>query len=555
MSVSKFLKVDQNVLLEYIYNNNDNFLMENYRIVIDTLSNTRAFTNSEQTNSQNSISNNTTSQNLFLLDEVSKKWGILDPNVNTNKYSFIQYQNFPGNVPFLYDTIKLHFPINYTFGDNLGVLLNVYLKNSLQTINFPITNYFYDKTDPSRIDLDLTTPPFLFNEQLWGKNITINIPSPYALVNDVTINQGVRLPRPSTIHYNLVGNTLNVLSAETPIFIDFQFLTKQNNILNQKSYFVSNPFSTSIPVIAEFQSLGVQIKSSILGDYFEISGTFNNNISDFDTFIQNGELMGKSYYVIYNITTFEKNVQTGTLSISQMSNFDIPVNFRPIIKYSTTTAVIEVQMSVINSVDNSTISRLATYSMLQNEVAKYSNNLTKLNVRDTYNPKIYNAKPNNLMVQANSSLTTNTTKVNVPYAISYERINIQVKDISSTVNSTTYYGQSQQQILLFPSNNIFKFAVISSVNNNGVVPYSFSTASPVFLRFTGKNTTLDIPLYYDSNEVDLANGIVVFNILESMYSMLTTIAQTNTQFYIIYKAANGINTTIYFGTFLLSTNF
>ena len=37
--------------------------------------------------------------------------------------------------------------------------------------------------------------------------------------------------------------------------------------------------------------------------------------------------------------------------------------------------------------------------------------------------------------------------------------------------------------------------------------------------------------------------------------MLTTIAQTNTQFYIIYKAANGINTTIYFGTFLLSTNF
>ncbi len=554
MRISKFLKVDNDVLLEWIYDD-ENFLIEDYRIIIDTLSNTRAFSNTEKTNSQNSETKNTSENQLFLLDKQTRKWGIVDPNTETNKYLFLQYKNFSGNVPFRYDILRLHFPVNYTFKDKVGFLLNVSLMNEGQTINFPISNYFYDKTNPNRLDMDLSSPPFLFNEKLWGKYIEIAVPSPYALVNDVSITQAVRSPRPGTIHKNLVDDNFNVLSTETPIFIDFQFLTKKNNVLNQISYYTTEPFSVTIPVVPEFESLGVQIQKSSEGDYFEIFGTFNNTISEFDSFIETSQLMGKRYYAIYEITTYEKNIQTGTLTISQFDNFNIPVEFRPIIKYSTTTAVIDVTMKIINAVDDSNITRNATYAMLQDEVAKYSRFLTKINVRDTFKPKVYNAKPDLLNITMGSGLNaTQITKV--PYATMYERINISVRNISEQINDTTYYGQGQQQILLYPTDNIYKFALISSVDGKGVNPFSLPTEGQIYLRFKSTDTLIETPLFYDSNEVDLKAGIVVFNIMESSYDTLKKMySQGFDQFYIILKSSVGISTTIYSGRYLPYNSF
>ncbi|MFM2392788.1 MAG: hypothetical protein RLZZ546_770 [Bacteroidota bacterium] len=554
MRISKFLKVDNDVLLEWIYDD-DNFLIEDYRIIIDTLSNTRAFSNTEQTNSQNSETKNISKNQLFLLDFQTRKWGIVDPNTDTNKYLFLQYKNFSGNVPFRYDIIRLHFPVNYTFKDKLGFLLNINLMNESQTIDFPISNYFYDKTDPNRLDMDLSSPPFLFNEKLWGKYIEIAVPSPYALVNDISINQGVRIPRTGTIHKNLVDENFNVLSTETPIFIDFQFLTKKNNVLNQISYYTTEPFSATIPVVPEFENLGVQIQKSAQGDYFEIFGTFNNTISEFNTFIENGILMGKRYYAIYEITTFEKNIQSGSLTISQFDNFELPVEFRPIIKYSTTTAVIDVTMKIINAVDDSTITRMATYAMLQDEVAKYSRFLTKIDVRDTFKPKVYNAKPDQLNITIGNGLnSTQVTKV--PYAVMYERINVSVKNVSEQVNDTTYYGQGQQQVLLYPSNNVYKFAIIGSVDSKGINAYAIPTESQVFLRFKSTDTLIETPLFYDSNEVDLKNGIVVFNILESSYDTLKKMYTTGfDQFYIVLKSDVGVVTTLYSGRYLPYNSF
>ncbi len=548
MRISKFLKVDNDVLLEWIYDD-DNFLIEDYRIIIDTLSNTRAFSNTETTNSQDSETKNTSENQLFLLDLSTRKWGIVDPT-ETNKYLFLQYKNFSGNVPFRYDIIRLHFPVNYTFKDKLGFLLNVRLMNESQTIEFPISNYFYDKTNPNRLDMDLSSPPFLFNEKLWGKYIELAIPSPYALVNDVSINQGVRIPRTGTIHKNIVDENLNVLSTETPIFVDFQFLTKKNNVLNQISYYTTEPFSVSIPVVPEFENLGVKIQKSEQGDYFEIMGMFNNTISEFNKFIETGQLMGKRYYAIYEITTYEKNVKTGTLTISQFENFDVPVEFRPIIKYSTTTAIVDVTMKVINAVDDATITRMATYAMLQDEVAKYSRFLTKINVRDTFKPKVYNAKPDLLNIQFGGSLNGNQI-TKVPYAVMYERINVSVKNISEQINDTTYYGQGQQQILLYPSNNIYKFAIISNVDSNGVTPFSLPTEAQIYLRFKSTDTLIETPLFHDSNEVDLKNGVVVFNILETSYETLKKMySQGFDQFYIVLKTENGVVTSLYSGRFL-----
>ena len=151
------------------------------------------------------------------------------------------------------------------------------------------------------------------------------------------------------------------------------------NKLNQISYLTTEPFSTSIPYTPEFETLGLTIQASSEGDYFEIFGVYDSTISGFNNFINKENNFGKSYHIIYDITTYEKNILTNQQSISQTSNFDSPILFRPIIRYTSTTAIIDVVMKLINAVDDSVITRTSTYVLLQEEVGLYARYLTKLN--------------------------------------------------------------------------------------------------------------------------------------------------------------------------------
>jgi acetamidase/formamidase len=78
--------------------------------------------------------------------------------------------------------------------------------------------------------------------------------------------------------------------------------------------------------------------------------------------------------------------------ITVTDNFNETIEYRPIIKYSTTTAIIDVEMRLIDAVDDSYIIRRASYGMLQDEVSKYSLRLMKINLSNAAKPKIYNIK-------------------------------------------------------------------------------------------------------------------------------------------------------------------
>jgi len=553
MKVSKFIKLDNDVLLEWIYDY-DNFIAEDYRIIINTLEDTRAFSQTEKTGVIPNTTNNDTIKQLFTLDKNINKWGIVDSDPQTNRYPILQFQKFPGNVPHRYDIVRLHFPVNYTFGDKLGLLFSVNLMTKTQRYLFPLTNYYFDKTDPNRstLEMSLSAPPFLFQEVLWGKYIELNIPSPESVISDVNIVNNIRVPREGSIHKNLVEDDINVLSTETPIFIDFSFLTKKQERLNQISYLTSESFSTTLPVVPEFNQLGMKIQPAGEGlDYFEIFGTFNGTISEFQNFIDNSKLMGNSYYVLYEVCIYEKNIKTQNITFSQFENFDIPIDFRPIIKFSTTTATIDVTMKLVDARDDSIIIRRSSYSMLQNEVAKYSSNLTKIDVRDTFKPKVYNAKPDQINLQVGNGVNSKQV-VKVPFAVMYERLNIVTKNKNEDVNDTTWYGIGQQQILLYPQDNVLKFAIGQGSNENGIIPFQIPEGTPVFLQFKSNKKLVETPLFYESGEINLSGGIVVFRVLSTQMDIINEIKKDGfDQFYIIYKADNGVETMIYPGRFLI----
>jgi hypothetical protein len=320
------------------------------------------------------------------------------------------------------------------------------------------------------------------------------------------------------------------------------------------SYLATEPFNVTLPVTPEYETLAVKIEHATDGDYFNLYGTFNGTVSDFNAFIKNSALRGKKYYIIYDVAIFEKNIKTQQINIMQNEDFDDVMIFRPVIKYSTTTATIDVTMKIIDSVDSSIIIRKSTYAMLQDEVAKYSKKLSKINIRDSIKPKIYNSKPDNINIIANS-IGSKTEKVKVPYAVMYERYNIMTKNKTEQVNSTQWYGQGQNQILLHNSrtDNFVKFVIGKGTNAEGVIPFSIPESTPVYLVFQSNKKYVEIPLFFEEGTVDLANGSVVFRIEHSQMPSITEIKKDGfDQFYITMKPDNGSSSVIYFGKFIVS---
>lgn len=552
MRTSKFVNLDPNVLLEWIYDD-DNFLAEDYNIVVNTLQETRSFVNAETTNSLPSSTNNFAKTNLFELDIVNKKWAPVD----TVSYPFLQLINYPGNIPYRYDIVKLHFPINYTFSDKVGLLLNVNVLDRTGKIYLNLSNFFYDKTDSTR-SLEYTAPPFLYNEKLWGKYLEIQVPAPVALSQDVSLSDINSAPIPTLggINSNLAGPAGLGVGPNSPIFIDFSFLTKKETIVGKISYTVQDPFGVTIPQIPEFQTLAVQILKSTEGDWFEISGIYDGTVSGFATFIEQQSLNNNDQYAIYTVNVYEKNLLTDTVQYIVQDSFDDPIRFRPIITFSTTTAVIDVELKLISTVSGDFITRNTNYVMIQDEVAKYGRNLTKINVANAFKPKIYQSSPDKVNVTTISNNASVST-VEVPFPVMFERFNIVAKNVSEQINDTVFYGIGQLQILLYPAaDNVIKITIASKITDDGYTPFVIPTGTRVVMIFKSDTLTVEAELYNESGQVDYANGVVVFRIIESQIDSVRTIFRSGfDQFYIVMKPSTGVNTMIYSGRYLIFSEF
>lgn len=551
MQTSKFVNLDPNVLLEWVYDD-ENFLTEDYNIIVNTLQDTRAFSNATTTNTIPSVTNNHVDTVLFELDATNKKWAPVD----VTQYPFLQIINYPGNIPSRYDIVRLHFPINYNFDTKLGCLLNINVLDRTGKIYLNLSNFFFDKTDTSRT-LEYTAPPFLYNEKLWGKFLEIQVPAPVALSNDVRQSSINSAPVPSLggINANLAGPNGLGVGPTSPVFIDFSFLLKKTTVNKQLNYLIQDPFSVTIPQVPEFQTLGVTIESSSEGDWFDIYGVYENTITGFSNFIDQQALNNNPQYVIFTVTVFEKNLQTNQNQYVVQDNFDTAIRYRPIISFSTTTAVIDVEMKLINTNSGNFITRRSNYVMLQDQVAKYGRILTKINLSNAFKPKLYQSAPDNLNVTTIQQKSTVST-VNVPYPIMFDRYNVVAKNTTEQINDETFYGTGQLQILLYPTDNIIRFTIAKNITNKGYVPFQIPTGTRITLTFKSDNLTVDCDLYTDSGQVDYNQGVLVFRVLETQSQSIRTIFKDGfDQFYIIMRADNSINTVLYSGRFLLFSEF
>jgi hypothetical protein len=552
-SISKFIKVDRNVLIEYIYNDG-NLISEPYNILFNSRDLKNSYIAWDSTATNNNLNNQ-----LFRLDVIENRWGIID----TNFYSFLQLKNYSSGAPLKHDTIKIHIPINWTFGEYAGALIRVYTFDSENRREVELSNFYFDVSDVEKQNLlNFNSTPLLFGEKLWGKHLRIDIPA----VSDLSGQTQNRIPIQNSIN-SLLTNGLGV-SLNAPVFIDFHFIINSRVLNGVKTYRLTEPTTVSFQQTPDFERLGLKIEPSRNGDFFEIYGTYNNNIAEFNRFIEDSVSIGNRYYVEYNITMFEQNIRGKTTTVKVTDSFNESIEYRPIIKYSTTTAIIDVEMRLIDAVDGSSIIRRASYGMLQDEVSKYSLKLMKINLEKANKPKIYNIKNSinpDLVGVANSMgmiLVDSFPKmgkvikteevvveqVRVPFPILVDRFNIMARSENSILDGKKFFGFGKMQIFLYPFDNIVKFTIAAGTPE---IPKYFDLSRFSEINFIIKDdrNSISFTPFIESEEIDLVNGGVAFKISQSKFGEIKKIWRGGVNVFYITGKNLSTTTVIYTGLF------
>lgn len=559
--ISKYVKLDKNVLLEYIYNDS-NLISESYNILVNSKYKSQSYLATDSSTTGNSISNQ-----LFKLDTVSNRYGKID----TSYYTFLQEKNYSTGNPIQHDTLKIHLPINWTFGEYLGFYIRVYAFDSINSVTYDISNFYYDMTDINQTYLlNYTSPPLLFQEKLWGKNITIEIPA----LNEISSQLTGGIPKEDSINYNLTNG--NGLSMTSPIFIDFHFINNIQTINSVSTYLLAPNLTTTIPQTPEFEKLGLVVQHSINGDFFEIYGVYNDTLSGFKKFIDDSSTIGRDYYVQYDITMYEQNIRGKTTTITVTDSFNETIEYRPIIKYSSTTAIIDVEMRLIDNVDNSSIIRRASYGMLQDELSKYSLNMMKINVSNVSKPKIYNLKSsintglvgglnntggvlniggrsvnNTTLVSGQNGVVIETVKV--PFPVLIDRFNIIAKSENALFDNKPFYGFGKIQILLYPFDNVIKFSIATGPDNKPEY-LNMTGISEIKLIIKNDQNQLSFPLFTESGDIDLSIGQVIFKINQNQFSNVKKIYESGINLFYIIGTSQSTTSVIYTGLFKIYDN-
>lgn len=547
MKVSKFIKVDKDVLLEYIYDDN-NLIGEIYKVVFNIQDNIRSYASNPL-----SPTNNTINNQLFLLDKVDNKYGI----VNSTNYPFLQEIDYPGSLPIRHDILRFHFPINYTFQDKLGMYIKLYTFDFNNIDIYELSNFYFDITNLTTSNLINFTPqPFVSHETLWGKMIEIQVPSIYAVALQRDNNNNAVV---NSLNANLTNNF--GLSTTSPIFIDFHYLTSKDTINNITTYTVNSPRTISLPQVPEFENLALMIEESNQGDFYNIYGMFNGSLGGFADFIDKSFSLGKRYFVEYVVTMYEENIKGKTQMFTVTDNFNEAIEFRPIIKFSTTTAIIDVEMRLIDAVDNSTILRRASYGMLQDQVSKYALNLSKINIANANKPKIYNlrsTKDINTVQDALSNLTGGVNNVqfqqiSVPYPVFQDRTYVVAKSESVVVGKDTFFGIGKMKMVIYPFDNVITIIIAEMVKPDEVKYMDLNNNSSLKLVFKNPQLSVECRLFSESESLDLENGVLIFKINNSQISDIRKIYNSNINVFYITSTTSETNTTtiIYSGLFTM----
>lgn len=536
-AISKMIQLETNVLLEYTFDDT-NYVSEDYQILTNLMENSKSY--------MSSTGINTSVNSLFMVDPVLQKYS----PINTSYFNFLRIQDY-FTAPVLYDTITLYFPSGFDFyTDFLGFYFNAYVFGYNNNTQYSLTNFYYVKSNTSPLDIFDLPEPFYFNGKTWVRSITFNVPSANSVSGQRVVYNTLNNPVPDSINTNLTFG--EGLAQNSPIYFDFAYIESTQTVLTIPYYYITNFYSASIPQSPEFTSLGIYIGESSQWDYFEIYATYLGSNENMTQFAYNELLKGINVNLEYIISVYEENILTTSETILVTDNFTQILVWRPVIQFSNTTAVIQVELRVVNTVDNSYVSVFGSLG-IRNSLHKYGKKLTQLNLSSgVMNPNIYNLKVNNI-INVSGLTDTLITNTNTPYPVMVDKYRILTKSNNSSLSTNSYVPNGLLQILITPFDNVIQFNIAQDINSTGdPIPYDLSAISvnsQLLLTFKSDTDTLSKQILYTANNV-YSLGQVTFQINQSDLVVLRRIYNKGyTNFYLVVST-NTTTTQLYSGKYV-----
>lgn len=542
--------VNSNFYIEYYYNMGEDKMKHPYSIHKSNKYDMTFFSYADVENTSG-LNLHNISDNTLILDDINlfrwrKASDIVDAIGETTEYK--------APVEYPVDYVKIWFPKGCSLNEQIGIYFQLYVFNKNEDHMQYLSSFFYDKSLPEHNPINLiesAEESFLLGEKVWDRYIELYIPSAYYISKQVD-ESGLALP--NSLNFHLRKPERDPLATEHPLFIDVGFVENTQIINGVKYYYIESPNEISFNQMPIHQALGVEIKESEDGDFFNISGTYAGDSERFEEFIDELEFSGVFPYIIYETSLYEQNIKTDETIKVLVENISDPINYRPIIKYSSTTVLIRVIMKIIDYNTGMILERKASKALLYKEFAKYAKRLERVKIENGNNITIYKNPPQNRNLKRVNQFGVDGTVFRYrSNTFFYEFNRISIKNQSESGRGIEFLGQNQLMIYINPYDNVFKFTLVENVTEVQIEPLDISGFKDLYMVFRNENDAVRAHLMPDTSEINLVKGNVVFRLGRENYDRVKAMAGTDTsKFYIVGKNEDNTQVAVYSGNFDLT---
>ena len=442
-----------------------------------------------------------------------------------------------------YDTIRLHLRTGYSFSGRGYEGFNFKVKAKRQSGEY---GYFTSLVYLNSSSYEVQNPqPFTLADSSFSKYIEIKVPS-LVHMNDPAKNEEFAT--------TFFGTGQDSLITSSNYEIELGLIETVKTVDGYDYIEISDQKTLTLSQEDEFVDIAINLRESNSGDFFEFFGTKDGSTSGFENYI-NGIIQesGDDISVFYDVEVSEQlglnYLSTYSTSFVQVTNFDAPLIYRPVILNSgiSSNFLLTVAMRIYNETDNTQIVKYA--SLVYNKPKKYGKRMSKINLNGNYGPTlIYNKLANtqvnrelNQFVNSSKSVVGETKYVSVAlntYGILAGSTNLTLEQTEIATTSDIEYKQKglTEIILSKVSDNFIKFS-IAKPKGDSLEAISLVNAEDIILII--KSGATEQQVYHDPTfpDIDLGNGEVLFKVTKAVAARFDQ-KDTNTapdKFYINLK--------------------
>lgn len=334
------------------------------------------------------IVNNTKSSGLIFVNNklvsLSSNYNDYDHKLTNTNQSAIS----PSPDGVIFDKFTVYFRAGYTIQDVEGLCIEISTLGTTSNLVLCLQRILQE-------DLDATTilaSPLLINESLWTRSITIAVPSIGAALdgsNSANINlneSGAALDSSNSANINLIESLGVTTITNGLLSIKLYNLLSSSNIAGHVHYSYNSIANATISQQKKYNNLQCIVEESTNGDFFELYGKVDNY-----TFVDWLSSLSRD---LNNIILFheikvketlpgQEPILTTSQTITQSSNFDKPILFRPVILNAAhaVSFSLEYTLRIFDKISNT--QEIKTSTLVYNRPKKYGQWMTKLNMGDT----------------------------------------------------------------------------------------------------------------------------------------------------------------------------